>query len=284
MYMGLLQDQLSNQNAYEKTMAFFKDCLGDEDDEPLVWFALAETQWKVGRLTPEVKEKALQWIGSNGGIELWEESKSGGAGWEKTLQKLKEKLETPQRKEKKIIKYEVPFMDLWNVNDIYAYQFHEKISEEKGIAGKYMLLQKIGTGEAYITPNPVLRLHILDKIFNKLPSLEDVDGLRVLPVDFPTRVNISENRYNAQGTLIVHSPIWMSAVVTMYKKSEYPAKYLTFIGNKRGPANNVISNHLTRERELSWGGIEGWYKFFELWRGIEYETVEEGVFRYTHPE
>ena len=33
-----------------------------------------------------------------------------------------------------------------------------------------------------------------------------------------------------------------------------------------------------------WDNIEGWSRFFPLWQDIEYETVEEGVFRYTHPD
>ena len=38
---------------YERT----KD---DEDEGPLFWLALADTQWEYGRLTEPVREKALQ--------------------------------------------------------------------------------------------------------------------------------------------------------------------------------------------------------------------------------
>jgi hypothetical protein len=44
---------------------------------------------------PEVKEKALMWIAKGGGLSLWAESKNGGAGWKKTLEKLKDILESP---------------------------------------------------------------------------------------------------------------------------------------------------------------------------------------------
>jgi len=57
-YTDYLLEQLSNQEALEKTLADYQELIGT-DEEPLFWFALAETQWKVGRLTPEVKEKAL---------------------------------------------------------------------------------------------------------------------------------------------------------------------------------------------------------------------------------
>jgi len=54
-YIEFLKDKLSNQESYEKTLNMYQECIGDIDDEPLLWFALAETQWKVGRLMPEVK-------------------------------------------------------------------------------------------------------------------------------------------------------------------------------------------------------------------------------------
>ena len=69
-YMGYLKDQLSNEEALEKTLVEYQELLGDEDEEFLLWYALAETQWKVGRLTQEIKEKALEWIAKDGGVAL----------------------------------------------------------------------------------------------------------------------------------------------------------------------------------------------------------------------
>ena len=38
----------------------------------------------------------------------------------------------------------------------------------------------------------------------------------------------------------------------------------------------------------SWGhwvdGVEHWSEFFNIWQGVEYESLEEGVFIYTYPE
>jgi len=125
-YMRFLQEQLSNTEAYEKTLTKFDECLQDPDDAPLFWFALADSQWKVGRLLPEVKVNALEWISKEGGLSLWEESASGGAGWSKTLSKLKEKLESEQPKEKRIRKPVKIESNLWNDGDVYAYLFHKE--------------------------------------------------------------------------------------------------------------------------------------------------------------
>ena len=54
-YMDYLKDQLSNKEAYEKILEDFEELMGDEDAEPLFWFALAETQWKVGRMTTKIQ-------------------------------------------------------------------------------------------------------------------------------------------------------------------------------------------------------------------------------------
>ena len=101
-YMGFLKERLSNQEAYEKTLEKYEDYMKDPDEAPLFWFALAETQWKVGRLMPEVKEQALEWIDKGGGMELWEES--DGSGWKETLEELKTMLNAPMPKEKRICK------------------------------------------------------------------------------------------------------------------------------------------------------------------------------------
>ena len=61
-YMGFLQDKLTNQEAYEQTIEMYQDFIGDEDEEHLLWFALADIQWNVGRLMPEVREKTIEWI------------------------------------------------------------------------------------------------------------------------------------------------------------------------------------------------------------------------------
>ena len=45
-----------------KLMADYEDIMGDPAEEPLFWFALADTQWRFGVLLPTVKEKALEWL------------------------------------------------------------------------------------------------------------------------------------------------------------------------------------------------------------------------------
>ena len=113
-YMDFLQKQMDKEEAYKRTLEECNQYIGDID-EPFFWYALADTQWRVGRLMPEVKDKAIYWIEKNGGLELWTESKNRGEGWRKTLVKLKERLESPMPPEKRI-KSVSPFpRNPWNL-------------------------------------------------------------------------------------------------------------------------------------------------------------------------
>ena len=166
--------------------------------------------------------------------------------------------------EKKIRKSQEINQNLWNFYDVYAYQFNGKEAVEQGLKDRYMLIQKIGEGVEHFTGELMMRIQILDKIFDDLPVIDEMDGVRILPLDFPERVNMNED------------PVWMNALIHMDKKSDYPSKHLTFIGNRQGPTNKICSNQIT-----TWSRIDLWLqKFYQLWQGVEYEIVENVVYRY----
>ena len=100
-YMELLKQQLSNEEAYEKTYKEYEELIGDEE-EPLFWYALADTQWNVGRLMPEVKKRALDYISVLGGASVWEETPKRIEKWKNTLKKLEDKLNSEMPPEKDI--------------------------------------------------------------------------------------------------------------------------------------------------------------------------------------
>ena len=262
-YIGFLEDQLSGQEAYEKTLEKCHEYIGDQD-EPLFWFALAESQWRVGRLLPEVRRKALEWIEKDGCMELWVDSGDNGSRWKKTLENLKIKLESPMKPEKRFPKLD---HNPWQLNDVYAYQFNKEESKEKRLFGKYMLIQKI----AEVPHGPKAKIHmqiqLIDHIFDELPELDDVNKYRILPTD------------NLRAIL---RPLVMNTVVGgIYRTTDYPKKHLTHIGNTQGPANKLNRTATC----LLWRGIEyGLSEFYLIWQDREYETIGEGAFKYTRPE
>lgn len=147
-YIECLKQQLSNEEAYRKTYEEYEELIGT-DEEPLFWYALADTQWNAGRLMPEVKDKALECIQNKGGLDFWEERPKGALKWQKTMQKLKEKIESPMPPEKKFPKPIVFKTNPWNIGDVYAYQFHSKQATELGLSGKYILIQKLADIEYF---------------------------------------------------------------------------------------------------------------------------------------
>ena len=239
-YLRYLVEGLSNAVAYEKIINEYNESF-DDDVEPLFWYALAETQWKTGRLMPEVKQKALEWIEKDGGLDLWEDDEYYALRWKKTLVKLKSKLEKPIPPEKKFRKPEPFETNPWNINDVYAFQFHGKESEKRGLLGKYILIQKI-SDEKDFDGSIVSRIHVFDRVFDKLPCLDDIDGVRLLPL-LPG-ISVDNKGVIRKAVTVEY---FMNVKMTIYKKSDYKSKYLTFIGNKMGPMNKV-----------NWGAHNDW--------------------------
>ena len=62
IYVDKLRRGKSGMQASKEMIAEFKWALDDEDDAPLFWFAMADTQWNYGRLQNEVKTQALYYL------------------------------------------------------------------------------------------------------------------------------------------------------------------------------------------------------------------------------
>ena len=60
-YKSLLQEGMNDKDASNRVISEFSE-EPDELDCLLCWVALADTQWSLGRLEPDVKEKALEAI------------------------------------------------------------------------------------------------------------------------------------------------------------------------------------------------------------------------------
>ena len=279
-YIAFLRDGHDDEESWELLWAKSKDYIGT-DEEALFWYAAAETMWQVGRLTPEVKEQALYWIEQKGGMEFWDGKKQ--LSWAKTLQNLSDKLNRPMPKRKKITKPKPLNLDPWNLNDVYAYQFHSEETKTNGLYGKYVLIQKIGVGKAVgnKTSPPAMRVHIFDCVFDEIPPIEVIDTLRLLPLDTPKRVNISGTApYSPNRVIFKKDPIWINRYIYTYAAREYPQKYLFYLGNRQGPADNMENDCCFR-----WYDMEDFVPdCMTLWKDLTYKTVGEGIFDYVPEE
>lgn len=138
-----------------------KYLLSDSDDSPIFWFALADTQWSLGRLEDFVREQALYYIRIGTDIKRWEMNSAKEAKIRaKVLSDLERKLLLPQPVEKKIPQYKL-YHCKWKIGDVYAYPFESEYANKKGFSGKYLLLNKVD--EAIWHPGhiiPIVRVKI----------------------------------------------------------------------------------------------------------------------------
>ena len=89
-YRGLLEEKVPDVEATRRVIDSWKEW----SDDPDVWLGLAATQWKLGRLDPEVKERALAVIDEGRGLDLWEGPVLGRRV--AALAKLRDQLVSPQ--------------------------------------------------------------------------------------------------------------------------------------------------------------------------------------------
>ena len=144
LYKDMLMDGMTNEEATKQVLSMWADALEDDDDAPIIWCALADIQWKLGRLLPEVKQQALEWIEKGGDLEIWyEQSNKLGEARKKVFEDLKNQLNSPQPPEKKIRK-KTYYICPWKVGDVFAYKIESELAKENGLFGKYIIIQKCG--------------------------------------------------------------------------------------------------------------------------------------------
>ena len=166
----------------EELLEEYSDCLSDPDDAPVFWFALADTQWNLGRLEDLVKEQALYHLREGADLRRWETEEPWGMKKRaKVLQKLEEKLLSPQPAEKKVSQYRLYHCE-WKLGDVYAYPLESEYAKEKGLDGRYFLFHKIGERTYY--PGhiiPVVRIKITkDKILPQ--NVSEFNALKYVQV------------------------------------------------------------------------------------------------------
>src|SRR5256885_1319569 len=69
VYREILGDQVEDARAIAEVLDRFRGSLADADDEPVVVLALAVTASKLGRLTPELRGRAIALLDAGRGLE-----------------------------------------------------------------------------------------------------------------------------------------------------------------------------------------------------------------------
>lgn len=170
-YLNRLRIGYSNVEATKEVIERNIDFIDDEEDGPLFWFALADTQWKYRRLLPEVKKQAIKHIEEGKNLERWEENKSQYKKRKEVLEDLKKKLSSKQPTEKKV-KMIALSKPIWDVGDVLLYQIKsDKVKDNKWYKG-YVILRVIGVAEMNIgsLPRKYSHKHNIVAIYNWVGS------------------------------------------------------------------------------------------------------------------
>ena len=220
-YVDKLKRGKKNEEAIQELIGEYRDIMGDIEEEPLFWYAIADTLWNYGRLIPEIKEKALFYLEQKEEMERWKESgRKQVDAWRKTLDLLRIKLETPQPEEKKVTKYRF-FQCKWGLGDVIVYRFSSDYSKEKGFEGKYTAFRKVS--EASWWPGHIVPVvQIYKWMGNSIPSISQLNTTQILSPYFPSFLEKTNQD--------------MERLIKLVSESEkaIPRKNLTLIGNLPG--------------------------------------------------
>jgi hypothetical protein len=106
-YGDYLREGMTGREARKQILEDWADELLDTaQDGPVVWLALAVTQWKYGRLEPRIKAKALKIIRQGADVDSFPPNSRKRRSNE--LNKLRQLLESPQPPEKRVRVHKPP--------------------------------------------------------------------------------------------------------------------------------------------------------------------------------
>lgn len=189
---------------------------------PTFWFALADTQWNLGRLLPEVKAQALAWLDKGGDLAVWQkENPKLAVTREKVLRELHQKLNSPQPPEKKLSQYRL-YKCEWKNGDVFAYQFNSKYAKDTDFYQKYVYFVKVDQDTwppGHIVP-VVYFYKRVDDVLSDINSLSNIDFIPQFykPIAYEKNPNMKKK---CLLTLLITS----SRVI--------PKNQLTYLGNIR---------------------------------------------------
>jgi hypothetical protein len=96
-YIENLKHGLSDEEAYKQILDRYGDLLADHEVACLVYFALAETSWRYGRLHQDVQSRALVLIEAGGDVFVWErDSPSDATARRRAIKTLEVRLRSVQ--------------------------------------------------------------------------------------------------------------------------------------------------------------------------------------------
>jgi hypothetical protein len=157
-YVDLLGDGLTGSEATKKLLREWSESLKDPDEAPVFWLALAATQWKYGRLEPQVLQQALNAIDGGSDLSRWDVGSKEYKKRRAVLDKLRAQLTSSQPPEKPVPN-RFRESNEWKVGELIAFRL---------LSGGFVVLRVIGhhTDKGGISPI----CELMDWIGDSLPN------------------------------------------------------------------------------------------------------------------
>lgn len=178
----------------------YSEELSDVDDCIDFWCALADTQWELGRLTPDVKQKALECIGSPNADLRWKsEGDTLFLKRQQVLAELREKLCQPQPAEKKVKQYKL-YQCPWQIGDVFALPLEGEAINQVGLCGQYLLIEKVAQRTwhpGHIIPVVYLKLTRDGQIPSCIEEYNQLEFVRDFAISYSMK-DLFENKEIAQ--------------------------------------------------------------------------------------
>ncbi len=177
----------SDEEALQTVLASCADFVNDSEDQYDFWFAIASYSYELGRLLPEVKEKAISLIDDGGDLERWEGREK--AKREAVLNELKTKLlsEQPPRKEFKPLKKKVSPL---TPNDIYYFRIDDEEYKDNPYYNYYVFVLVEGTGcedfrvWGFLDEYPLVYFKMAKLLPDKIEDLDEIPVANVYYVEY----------------------------------------------------------------------------------------------------
>ncbi|MGN1155420.1 MAG: hypothetical protein ACI4TK_04520 [Agathobacter sp.] len=265
----------------------------DSKDASVFWFALADTQWNLGRLEDKVKEMALKHILSGDNLEHWKnENPKMAKAREKTIEELRKKSLSPQPPEKKVTQYKI-YRCEWKYGDVYAYKLESDLAKERDFYGRYFLIQKIDEGVWYpghivpivyvkiindtILPSNVEEYNQLEYVQTWFTKYED----RFLPIDMrrPQEDIAEKSKINYQVDEFGFLPQYRVKLLNTSKRV-IPTK-LIYVGNFANsicPQKEFIPHSKENIVSVSWKQFDETFETKMIKRYCEHNLRELSIY------
>ena len=205
-YLRHIGDGISGSNATDELISTYGTVLEDPDEAATFWLALADTQWRSGRLEERVKSKALATIDTGADLARWGTDKAALRRRSLILEKLRAQLSSPQPAQKRVRKRFLDHCD-WQAGELISYRL---------LSGRLTLLRVVSIETSEGGSSPVCE--VLDWAGAEIPSRKQLAKL-------PLRKGKDET-----------IPIWIGRL----KESDLPKGRVVPLGMTLPPAQDAL--------------------------------------------